>query len=120
MESQSQHSHPSEDYDLEQSGSLTDSRSSDDEAWCAGDGICQRETQFQSCYQASLDSWNQAASSHDGPINSLDMHLKAFLILNLRAGAPLLLIISRHRHSRLHINPAKNNFKLQMVVPFDR
>jgi hypothetical protein len=80
LESQIQHSHSIEYYDLEQSGSITDSQSGDDdEVWCHGDGICPTETQLQSCYQASLDSWSQAVLSHDGASKSLDIHLKAFL-----------------------------------------
>lgn len=79
LEPHSQHSYPMKDHDQDQSSSITDSQSSDDEDWCPGDGICPPETQFQSCYQASLDSWSQAASSRDGAVKSLDMHLKAFL-----------------------------------------
>jgi hypothetical protein len=38
LESQIQHSHSIEYYDLEQSGSITDSQSGDDdEVWCHGD-----------------------------------------------------------------------------------
>ena len=81
LECQRQHSHPIEYYDPEQSGSTTDSPSSDDEAWYPGDGICPTETQLQSCYQGSLDSWSQAVLSHDGASKSLDIHLKAFLSL---------------------------------------
>jgi hypothetical protein len=65
------HSYPH----LEHSALTSDSELQSEGEWHPGDGICQTDSRFRSCFQSSFRSWSQAASTYRETSKSHELSL---------------------------------------------